>query len=202
VRARRGGRGAFAADGRRRGARLQRRGVVIRRHRVRVIWFQHHGHVFVSDVFGYEVVGHQPRRRVDDLGRERRPESRVTRGGRGRLFGDGFEVARRSGGGRGRDGDGVGGRGRDVGGGNGSGGRRGGRPLGRQRVRTMGSFAGGVSAVLLAAVLLAVVLLRELTVEMTDRSASRGHRRRYGRGTRRIRFGGGTLGGLYEEITK
>jgi len=95
----------------------------------------------------------------------------------------------------------VDGRGWDIGGGDGGGGRRRGRPPGGQRFRTICFFAAGVVAVLLAAVLLAV-LLRELTVEMTDRSASHGHRRRRGRGTRRIRFGGGALGGLYEEITK
>lgn len=204
MRARRGGRGAFAADGRR-GDRLQRRGVVVRRHRVRVIGFRHHGHVFVSDVFGDEVVGHQPRRRVDDLGRERRPEARVTRGGRGRQVGDAFGVPQWSGGGGGLGGGrrSDGGRDWDIGGGYGGGGRRRCRLRGRQRVRTICFFAAdGVVAVLLAAVLLAVVLLRELTVEMTDRSASHGHRRRRGPGTRRIRFGGGALGGLYEEITK
>lgn len=47
------------------------------RHRVRVIGFQHHGHVFVSDVFADEVVDHRPRRHINDVGHERRVDDRI-----------------------------------------------------------------------------------------------------------------------------
>lgn len=208
--ARRSGRRPFAAD-RGRGAWLQRRGVIVRRHRVRVIWFRNHGHVFVSDVFGDEVVGHQPRRRVDDLACECRPEARVThRGGRGRLIRDAFGKMRSGnsrgslkGGGLYSDGAG----GQDICGGCGVGGRRRGCLFGQQHVLMMSFSAAAADVVVVVGVLLAVVLLvvlfRELTVEVADRSASSGHHRRCGHRTWRIRFGaGGALGGLYEEQTK
>jgi len=143
-------------------------------------------------VFGDEVVGHQPRRRVHRLGRLGRPEPRVVRRGRGRpvrnVFGGSLRCGR------------IGYVGDADGGSGGCGGGRGrNRHFGDGRVVVLFAVVVvvAVAAVVVFFVDVLLVLLRELSVEMADRCARNGHSRRRGSGTRRIRFGGDALGGLW-----
>lgn len=66
---RRNGRTAFD------GVRRRRRVVGFRRHRVRAVGYQNRGRVLVDHLLADKVVGHQPRGRGLDVGRQRRTDA-------------------------------------------------------------------------------------------------------------------------------